>query len=351
MPSVPSGVSSRPSPSRTVDISTTSFISAAAIVFGAWLLWVIRDVVVIVTFTIILSAALHPSISWLERRGIPRPAGVLSLYVVLLGLATIIILTFAPVVSDQIPQLVVALAHVATRIVHSVGAQSDIGAAIANSISGVVSSAGTNAYRSVQIISNGGFVAILGGLLVYFLTVEHGSFRRFLSSLLPAQFRPALLDIGDTVEQRLSLWLRGQLTLGLIIGVMSYIALYVLHVPYAFVLALIAGMTELIPMIGPYLGMLPAAVIGFTVSPLTGTLVIASYFVIQQLENNFIVPKIVSQAVGLSPVVVFLALLVGAHVAGMVGIILAVPGAILIESSITLVRTILSLKSKSAVHV
>ncbi len=332
----------------TVDISPQSFINALIVILGAWLLWVVKDVLVLLLLAVVLSAALHPAITWLERRGIPRPAGVISLYVLILGVMTIIVVTFAPLVVTQFQQVAVAIAHLLIRITG--GGSSAITNAIASSMTSVVNFVSSNVVGAITSVSTVGLFILVAGLLIYYLTVDHGSFRRFLASIVPMQYRQPLIEQGNTIERRLSLWLRGQLTLGLVIAVFSGIGLFILQVPYAFVLALIAGLCELIPMIGPYIGMLPAAAIGFSVSPLIGVLVIALYYLIQQVENNFLAPKIVSRAVGLKPVVVFLALLMGARVLGVLGIILAVPIVILVEACYAMWRQVRQTQSSAKSH-
>lgn len=322
---------------NVVDISTSTFIRALLIVSGAWFVWLIRDVLIFLVVTVVLSAALHPSISWLERRGIPRPAGILSLYAVLISLATIIVLTFAPVIVTQVQQLIVALGHELVRWTGG-NASSVVVQGVTSTINTILKNFGQTTIRLLSAISNTSLLALLGGILIYYLTVDHGNFRRYLAGLIPSAYRPKLIEVGNTVERRLALWLRGQLTLGLVIAVFSGIGLTILHIKYALVLALIAGISELVPMIGPYIGMLPAAAIGFSLSPLTGLLVVLLYYAIQQVENNFLAPKIVSRAVGLRPVVVFLAILSGAHAAGVIGIIMAVPAVIICQAMFEFIK-------------
>jgi predicted PurR-regulated permease PerM len=127
------------------------------------------------------------------------------------------------------------------------------------------------------------------------------------------------------MQEKIGRWLRGQLLLSLIIFLMTYAGLTILGVRYALVLALFAGVTELIPYIGPFIGLVPALFIALTQSPIVALGVLVLYIIIQQLENYVIVPKVMQRAVGLNPIVIIVAMLVGAKMAGILGIILAVP--------------------------
>jgi predicted PurR-regulated permease PerM len=127
-------------------------------------------------------------------------------------------------------------------------------------------------------------------------------------------------------------WLRGQLILGLIIGTLTLIGLLAFKVEFAVVLALIAGLTELIPIIGPFIGAIPAVIVAFSQDPVLALIVMGLYIVIQQLENNLIVPRVMSKATGLNPVIVIVSILVGGKVAGITGVILAVPTMIIITT-------------------
>ena len=119
--------------------------------------------------------------------------------------------------------------------------------------------------------------------------------------------------------------------LGVIVGVMVYIPLKIIGVEYALVLAILSGVTELIPFIGPWIGAVPGVLIAFTQAPILGLAAAIVYLLVQQLENNIIVPKVMSKAVGLSPLLVIIALLIGAKVAGILGALLAVPVALIIS--------------------
>jgi predicted PurR-regulated permease PerM len=127
------------------------------------------------------------------------------------------------------------------------------------------------------------------------------------------------------MQNKMGQWLRAQLILGLVVGIAVYIGLKILGVEYALLLALIAGVLEIVPYLGPILAVVPALMIGLAQSPIIGLSVLGLYLLIQQVENNILVPKIMQTVTGLNPVISILALLVGLKAGGIAGAILAIP--------------------------
>ena len=179
----------------------------------------------------------------------------------------------------------------------------------------------------------GALITFFGGILstivivivTYYLSLYDQSIKRSIRSLLPAKYQPYFSHLTLRMQDKIGLWLRGQLVLCLIIFFMVLIGLSLLGVKYVWVLALLAGVSEIIPYFGPIIGAVPAVFIAFTQSPELGLATLALYFFIQQAENYLIVPKVMQKAVGLNPVVIIIAMLIGAQVAGIFGILLAVP--------------------------
>jgi len=166
-------------------------------------------------------------------------------------------------------------------------------------------------------------IAIL--VISFYLVVEKNGVDRLVKQAVPRNLQNKVLKIISKIELKLSRWFVGQLGLGLIIGLMSYIGLSILGVPYALVLAIIAGLFELIPYIGPWLSAIPAVLIAATISPALAAAVLILYFIIQELENYLIVPKVMEKSVNIHPVITITAMMIGGQLAGMVGILLAVP--------------------------
>jgi predicted PurR-regulated permease PerM len=158
----------------------------------------------------------------------------------------------------------------------------------------------------------------------YWLTARE-QILNLLLRLSPLSRRSYVELIWNDVEKTLCAYVRDQVILIVVIGVAAYVGLVILGIPYAPALAIIAGLTEAIPLVGPFLGAIPAVLVGFTISPTTGLLIAGWYLLIQQLEGNILVPKIMEHQVGLNPLLVMIALIAGGTLNGMVGALLAVP--------------------------
>ena len=167
------------------------------------------------------------------------------------------------------------------------------------------------------------FIIVL--VLTFYLLVQEGAIKRTVLLFTPPSSRGYLSDLIDRMQLRLGHWLRGVLLLGLIVGGLTLVGLRILNVRYFLVLALVAGILELIPYVGPALAAIPAVFFGATESLWKGVAVLILYWLIQQLENHLIVPKVMAKAVGLNPLVVIVVILVGAKLAGFVGVLVAVP--------------------------
>jgi predicted PurR-regulated permease PerM len=179
----------------------------------------------------------------------------------------------------------------------------------------------------------GGFMSFVFMVVItFYMLLEENALKKFVKSITPSKYQPYLFQLLNRSQDRLRLWLRGQLILCIIIGFLAWLGLTIFGVKYSLVLGLWAGLTEFIPYLGPFLGAIPAVFIALTTgSFMKAILVVGWYIIIQQLENHLIVPKVMEKTVGLNPLVVIIIMLVGGKLAGMVGILLAVPLALVIK--------------------
>ena len=174
-----------------------------------------------------------------------------------------------------------------------------------------------------------GIVSIL--LLTFYMLVDSDRVFALFVRLFPRRDRNRASEISELVAVKISAWLGGQMLLGLIIGTMSAIGYFLMGVPYFFVLAVIAGIGEMIPMVGPLLSAIPAVLVALTVSPGLALGVAGFCWALQLLENNVLVPKVMGETVGLSAVTVIASLIIGSELLGFVGALLAVPTAAIVQ--------------------
>ena len=193
----------------------------------------------------------------------------------------------------------------------------------------------------------GAVLGVLGGLfglltiliLTFYLLVESDALHSTFLRLFPRRSRDRAAEVSREITLKVSAWLGGQLLLGTIIGITSAIGLWLIGIPYFYVLALISAIGELIPVVGPILAAIPAIAVAGTVSMQKVLLVIVFFVVQQQFENHVLVPKVMERQVGISPVTVILALLIGGKLLGILGAILAVPTAAILQVVISELTT------------
>ncbi|HEX8974833.1 MAG TPA: AI-2E family transporter [Patescibacteria group bacterium] len=319
---------------KIVDNATHIIIRAIAIMALLWLLYVVRDIVALFFLSVILTATLDPAIDWMQKRKISRPVGVILIYLALLLLvvifASIIIPPFIsqfqsftqnlPSYSETFTQLFAGI----EKYANSYGIAFNSHEFLQNMFGSIFQSSGQLFSTTVSVFSF--FIAMLAILaLTFYMSVKEDSMNRFLVSITPHEYHGHIVSLSDRIKSKIGKWLAGQLMLMLIIFVLDFVALSIFHIPYALILALLAGLLEIVPYLGPIISATLAAMVGFLISPVTGLIVLAILTAIQQAESHIIVPQVMKKAVGLNPVVVILALLVGAQLGGTLGAILAVP--------------------------
>ncbi len=296
--------------------------------------YLIKEVLAVLFVSLVLAAALDPWIDWLERWKIPRGVGVLVVYLIIISIIVGLGYVLIPAVTNEFatltkesPQYYQELANWWNLFQGGRNDTQDVIQNVQSSIQNITPQLFTFAGNFA-----GGLAAIIGvAVLTFYLTVEESAVKIFVRSVIPTQYQPYTIKKINQIQMKLGQWIRGQLILSLIIAVCTYIGLLIIGVKFALVLALIAGVAELVPFIGPILSAIPSLFFALTDSPLKAIFVVILYVVIQQLENNLLVPKVMQKTVGLNPIAVLLVLLIGAKLAGVVGLLLAVPTATIVS--------------------
>lgn len=324
-------------------VITYAVIAAVIGVIVLWTLYFARHTLLILYISGLLAIGLSPAVRWLERRRIPgfkrrrqpRWLAVLVLYVVFLAAGAGVISLVVPPLVQQSQELWANLPSYLDRLQGWLVGRGLIAHRYTwSEIVRTIPSPGVAAFGIFGALQSvlgafGGIVTIF--VLPVYLLLEADSLRAgFLKLFSPERRGRVALVTGD-VTVKVSAWLGGQILLAFIIGTTAALGLWLLGVPYFYVLALIAGLGELIPVIGPILAAIPAVLVAMTVSLETG-LFTAIYFAVQQfVENHFLVPRVMERQVGVSAVTVITALLIGSELLGIVGALLAVPSAAIVQ--------------------
>ncbi len=314
----------------THDIAIQSILKVLLVLIGLWFLFVIRDIIAIAFVSIIMAAALNPVIDRMTSYRIPRGLTIVLAYFLIMGILGAIIYFIIPPMIFQLKQLATQLPNYYSYFSEFISSISQVGnGAVPQESVGNISSFLNNITDNLFSTTKGfisGFTALLTifVLTLYMLLDEEG-IKHFFIALLPAKQRNQIVDISHKVGNGLGAWLRGQLLLGLMVGILVYIGLVILQVPYALTLAMLAGVLELIPVIGPIISAIPAILLALSVSPTLALMVTIFYLLVQEVENKLLVPKVMQRSVGLHPVTIIIVLLIGAKLMGITGMLLSVP--------------------------
>lgn len=325
---------------QQIDISTASIFRAILVVLAFVLLYLLSDVVVILLFSIVIASAVSPFVTWFQKMGVPRIISVLALYLMVLAAVVVLSSLVLPSVLSELSNMSAYIPKLTNQLTTSLdtvqkGAPKyfDFVSEVQNiveTLSGYLQQFSQSAFN-LAIGAFGGlfsFVAII--VISFYLSVMKNGIQNFLAAIVPERYEEYIIDLWRRVEIKVGLWLQGQMLLALIVGLLVFVGLTLLKVKFALVFAIMAMVLEIIPIAGPVLAAIPAILMAYIQSPSLGLWVFIMWVVIQQTENHLLVPLVLGKTTGLHPVVVILAILIGAQLAGIVGALLGVPVATII---------------------
>lgn len=307
-----------------IEISHKTITFTVFFLLSLAFLYQIRSILLLLFIAIIFMSALSPVVDRLEKLKLPRGLSILLLYVIIWSVVSFGIASLVPPLVEQSAIFISRLPQDVTQLT---GGKFDLSIfqPQLNALPERILRLAVGAFNNIITLFT--FMVI-----VYYLIIERKNLKKYLTFLFGDGDREKHAEIFiDKLEHKLGGWVRGQLALMVIVGLMSYIGLTFLGIEFAVPLAFLAGLFEIIPNVGPTISMIPAILVALGSSPVLGLAVFALYLIIQQLENNLIVPKVMSKAVGLSPLIIIVALLTGFKAAGAAGAVLAVPTLLLIE--------------------
>lgn len=326
---------------RVITISTGTIFRAILVLLVLGFLYIIRDVVAIFFGAMFLAALIDPMADYFERWRIPRGLAAIIIYIVGLSLVTgLVLLLWTPITSE----LGNFFNYFAPLIEEATGAEVSLHLDLAqetlsSDLANIFNTARESGVSDTvpQIVEFGS--SVVGGaaavfvvlILAFFMIAEKTALVRAVGFVAPVEYQPFVTQISIKLRDRLGSWLRGQLILMICVSLMTYLALLILDIPYALVLALMAGIFEVIPFLGPFVSSIPAIILALAVSPLHAIITAGAYILVQSIEGNILVPKIMQRTTGVNPIVSLLAVLIGWRVGGIVGAILAIPLALVIS--------------------
>ena len=325
-------------------VFATIFVVCVFLTF--WLLYSLRIVLFIFFVAIVLGTAIRPSVEWLHRRGLSRAGGVLIIYVLIAALVSGILALVLPLVAEQTTQITQnlpqyytgfreALINSSNRLLQNIGLRVPSQfSLLANRNTADTEQMLTQVSQTLlytNLVVKGILSTLAIFLLAYYWTQEGTPVIRGLLRLFPSQRRKHAREFLQLAETKLGGYIRGQGLLCISIGLAAFIAYLLIGLPYTLVLAIFAGIMEMVPIFGPALGALPALSVALSIDPGKAIWVVIATVLIQMLENVFLVPRIMKSSTGVNPIIVLLSLIAFSSVFGFAGALLALPLAAIIQ--------------------
>lgn len=314
---------------RVLDISWSTILKLAVAALVIYVFFLVRDILVWVVFGLIISILFDPVIDWLQRKRIPRPLATVSVYTILFGIISFLIYGMAPFFVSELQRLTQVLPQyfeTISPILQDLGlvAFQDF-ATFMEGVSGSVEQISGNVFNALFAIFNGVFSTIFVITIAIFLSLEEKSVERVISLLFPKKQEAYALDLWAKSQRKVTAWFLSRVLSSLFVGVATYVALFAFGVQYPFSLALLSGILNFIPIVGPLITVVLVGSVVALDSILQAVFVVLALVLIQQIENNILTPLLTKRFIGLSPVVVLIALAVGGELWGIMGAILAIP--------------------------
>jgi predicted PurR-regulated permease PerM len=344
--------------SFTVSSVAISAIVILGILLGVWIVSQMLDKIILLLLGFFVAAIMDPGVRWMEKRSVPRGVAILIFYFCAMFIVMFLLVSLIPIIANQLQQIAILLNEQANAFIQNPRISlplltSDVNQRLTDIMRATLQNFSivqfTDALQqfgqNLSSFAQGSvlFATKLAGsvidffvklivvlVLAFFIQIEKEQLRSWFRSFFSSRYRNYMDNKTDAMHQKIGQWARGQLLLGLSIGILVFVALTILRMPYAATLAVLAGMTEFIPYVGPLIAAIPAILIAVAQGGFLWALIVTGvYYIVQWCENNLLVPLIMKRAVGISPIAIMFAMLVGVSFPDIIhpilGLLLAVP--------------------------
>lgn len=321
-----------------LNIRTEAIIKFFLVALSFFALYYLRDIVLVLLTSIVVASAVEPGAKWFIERKVPRVLGVLTIY---LGTALLFLITFYFLFLPLLQETTAFLSDLpaATSEVSLwnplKGGSGDVLDVFAPGLSlgdvlyklQIALLDFSNGFLSAASAISGGVLSlVLIIVLSFYLAVQEDGVGKFLKIIVPLKQEPYIIGLWKRSRIKIGLWMQGQLLLGILVMVLVYLGLTLIGIKHALLLAVLAGLFELIPLFGPIIASVPAIAFGYADGGVSLALVVTGlYIIVQQFESHLIYPLVVKKVVGVPPIISILAIVIGGKLAGFLGIVLSVP--------------------------
>ncbi len=325
---------------KQIQVSITPGTIITALIIGAvaFAVWTLRDLALLVLTAIVIASAIEPGVVFFTRRKFHRVFAVLLMYLLVFGsLFASVYFFIPPMLDDASNFLSVMSQYLGTLpIPGAPDPNAAVQAASSSQLSGMLDTLFTierafvdpsaGAFKIVSTFFGGLFSLLLVVILSFYFAVQDTGIEEFLKLITPHKHEQYVVGLWRRAQRKIGLWMQGQLLSSLMSGVIVYLGLLILGIPYALLLAVFTAIAGLVPIFGSFVAAVPAIIIAFTTGGVTLALIVAGLFlIVNQFEAHLIHPLVVNKVVGIPPLLVILALIVGGQLAGFLGVVLAIP--------------------------
>lgn len=316
-----------------VVVSAKTIIFTVVLILLLAVLWAVKNLLLSLFVAFIIMSAVRPLVSFFVKKGVPRRLAVVGIFITIVFFFIFILVWVIPPFVQESALFIKHLPAMIKSLNPLIGGNINI-----DSLSQYAPNITNQVFNIIRMIFSNIMFVVTTLFFSFYLTFEEGFIKNTLGYFLSEKDALRAAILIEKTEKRLGGWLLGEFTLMVIIGCMTYLGLTLLGFRYALPLAIIAGLLEVVPNIGPVFSTIPAIIVGIAQSTFLGFMAIALYFTVQQLENHLIVPYVMKKAVGLSPIVTLIALIIGGQLFGVLGMILAIPLALFLETLLTEIK-------------
>ncbi len=335
-----------------IEFSLANVAKATAVVIGLAILTQflgeISEIIIIFFVSYLFSAALHPTVKNFEKYKIPKAVSILGIYLIFLLILGYFITQLVPLIAIQIIELAKNLTNIINNLTNENLANNiflqPVQGIINDILKGInreliifelkqyLENIGTqlqffagNTFAVIKTLFHGVLNFIIVLVLTFFLTLEERGVNRFFVSLFPSKHGQYIIEKIEIVKQKVGFWLRGMVMMMILMFALTLLGLLILRVDYALTLALMVGIGEIIPVLGIVTAGIASVLVAFNQSPWLSLWVLCLFVVLQQMEGHVLVPLIMRKALGLSPIIIILAILIGYTTLGILGMLIAIP--------------------------
>lgn len=325
---------------QRLDITMASWVRAAVVVALIYAFFEVYQFILGILVAIIIASAIEPLTQRLRRQGIPRLPTVIAIYVIvalflsgffyfmllpLIGEVTGFVKTLTVYSNSVVNDSILSGMFETQNIFSGLDTPAIIGdlSTYLNNFSSFLS---RGIFTSLAAVSGGVMSFMLIIVLSFYLAVQDDGISKFLRVITPVQHESYVINLWKRSHLKIGRWMQGQILLGVLVMILVYAGLLIIGVPHALLLAVLAGVLELIPIFGPIIAAIPAIFVAYaSMGPTTALIVGGLYLLIQQFENHLIYPMVVKKVVGVPPMISIIALVIGGQLGGFLGLIVSVP--------------------------